>query len=90
MKKIIGVIVILALVMALFTGCGNMNMGLGNFSFNKVHIDIHGYSSCVELVSWIDNSTGIEVKTERYGSIYLSEGTYILVEDRCPICDGGK
>ena len=32
------------------------------------------------------NETGIEVKTKD-GALFLSEGTYFLVEDKCPICD---
>jgi hypothetical protein len=30
---------------------------------------------------------GIEVQTKEYGALYFSEGTYILVENKCPICD---
>lgn len=69
------------------TGCGNMDvMGIGNFTFNKVHVDTHGYSGCIEIKRWVDNSTGIEVETKDYGAIYLSEGTYVLIEDKCPFC----
>jgi hypothetical protein len=42
-------------------------------------------------VKWYESSTGIEVLTKEAGSMYLSEGTYILLEgDKgCPFC-GGK
>lgn len=61
-----------------------MNYGWGNYSYTKVHI--FG-QRCYEIESWHDNSIGIEVKTKDYGSIYLSEGRYMLVEDKCPICE---
>ena len=70
----------------LLTGCGNMPLGPGNFSFNKIHIDSHQFSGCVEITKWYDNETGIEVSTKN-GNYYFSEGTYFLVEDKCPICD---
>lgn len=70
----------------LMSGCGNKGVGPGNFDFNKIHIDIHQFSGCIEITKWYDNATGIEVSTKD-GNYYFSEGTYFLVEDKCPICD---
>lgn len=84
MKKIC---LILAFALAMLTSC-NLNVGFGNFTFSKIHIDTYNYSGCYDIVSWNDTeSPGIEVRTKEYGSIYASEGTYILIEDKCPICD---
>ena len=88
MKKIIAILMVLGLVVSLCS-C-NMGLGLGNFSYRKAHIDTHNYSGCVEIEKWYDNETGIEVKTKEGGSVFLSEGTYILVSGKCPICDGNK
>ena len=35
---------------------------------------------------WYDNSKGIEVLTSECGSLFLSEGTYIMYSDTCPLC----
>lgn len=73
----------------LLTSCGNLNIGLGNYTFNAVHISTYIKNVDIPIKSWKDDDTGIEVKTEDYGSIFLSEGTYILISDmgKCPICD---
>jgi hypothetical protein len=69
--------------------CGNKDYGWGNYSFTKVHILDGGATSgrCVAIVSWHDDDVGIEVRTVDFGTLYLSEGTYILIEGKCPICD---
>ena len=69
-----------------FSSCGNQSLGMGNYSFTHIHIgDANGY--CATVKSWHDNEQGIEVDTEEYGTIYCSEGTYILFEDNtCPYC----
>ena len=86
MKKALTIIVIL-LAVTLFASCGNMKIGFGNFKFCKVHIIRHnGTDICIRIINWYDVSTGIEVITEEYGTLFLSEGTYILCEDECPIC----
>ena len=89
MKRILVVLLLMVLALGLCS-CGNMSVGLGNFEFKKVHIDTHSYSGCLTVKKWHDNETGgIEVKTEEVGNIFLSEGTYILLENECPICKGG-
>lgn len=68
-------------------GC-KMDIDAG--SFHAVHI--YGWdkdSRDVSIKSWRDaDSEGIEVDTERYGTMFLSEGTYLLLRGigDCPIC----
>ena len=89
MKKIVAMILVLATMIGLLTGC-NMSMGLGSLTFKKVHIDTYHYSGCFTIEKWYDSDNGIEVKTEECGSLFLSEGTYILICGDCPMCDYGK
>ena len=86
MKKIISIITLCSLMMC---SCGNRSLGVGNYNFKKVHIDTHHFSGCLTVEKWYEeeSGTGIEVKTEEYGAIFLSEGTYSLIEDVCPFCD---
>lgn len=86
MKKIITILIIALMLVAVLTGCGNMSMGLGNYNFEKIHIDMHNYSGCLTIEKWYDSTSGIEVKTKEAGSLYLAEGMYVLVEDECPFC----
>lgn len=85
MKKIIAIMVVLVL-MSTLCACGNMSMGMGNFEFKRVHIDTHNYSGCFSIEKWYDNGTGIEVETREAGSMFLSEGNYILISGECPFC----
>ena len=86
MKKIFLALALAVIVMTLVS-CGNQSIGFGNYTFRKVHIDTPHFSGCYTIENWHDDDRGIEVKTKEVGSIFLSEGTYILVEDKCPICD---
>ena len=89
MKKILIVVLMIGIMIASLTGCGNMSWGFGNFTFEKIHVDTHNYSGCFTVEKWYDNSNGIEVKTKEAGSMYLAEGMYMLIEDVCPFCEGG-
>lgn len=82
-KKIIAMIMLLA---ATLVGCGNMSIGLGNYEFEKIHVDTYNYNGCFTVEKWYDNESGIEVNTREVGSMYLAEGMYILIEDECPFC----
>lgn len=84
MKKLIALLLTVGTVFAL-SGCGNKSLGMGNYNFTKVHIFSHQGDACCKVEKWYDNETGIEVKTDK-GSLFLSEGTYMLVGDYCPIC----
>lgn len=87
MKKILCVILSLAICLC-FAGCGNMSLGFGSYTFTKVHIDTHSYSGCLSVEKWYNSRVGLSVKTKEVGEIYLSEGTYILLEgtEECPFC----
>lgn len=89
MKKIVALILAVLVIAVCFTGCGNMSMGMGNFSYEHVHFFNHQGSHCATIEKWYDNSTGIEVKTKEYDSIFLAEGCYMLFEDSdsCPWCN---
>ena len=90
MKKIKLVALVCAIVITAtsLVGCGNMDMvGIGSYTFNKIHIDTYGYTGCVEIEKWIENERGVEVKSKNYGHLFFSEGTYIMVGDKCPVCD---
>lgn len=88
MKKIFLVFIVLVTILTL-SACGNMSMGLGNYSFNRVHVDTEHYAGDLTIKKWHDSEgSGIEVDTEEVGAIFLSEGTYILLEGDCPFCKG--
>ena len=91
MKKFISILILIIMIAMIVSGCGNMNFGLGNYNFKKVHIlTKNGDGFCVDVESWHDNDTGIEIHTPYYGSMFLSEGTYIMLEHDCPICSRSK
>ena len=85
MKKIIAVTAIIIASLTLFVSC-NKSYGFGNYSFKKVHVDTHNGSCCLTVEKWYDAETGVEVKTKEAGALFLSEGTYIMIEDECPFC----
>ena len=85
-KKLVAILLIIAMS-TLMAGCGNMSLGIGNYTFTKIHVDTHNYSGCFTVEKWYDSSSGIEVKTEEVGFMYLAEGMYMLIEKDCPFCD---
>lgn len=85
-KKIIALVLCLICLVTVFTGCGNMSMGIGNYSYEHIHFFDRQDGYCATIEKWYDCSTGIEVKTKEYGSIFLAEGTYMLFENTCPYC----
>lgn len=89
MKKLCLLLVSIVLILALVS-CGNQSLGFGNYSYTKIHIDTYHFSGCYTVEKWYESDSGIEVKTKEVGSIFASEGTYILVEEKCPICDAEK
>lgn len=86
MKKKIIVLLMVA-TLGIMAGCGNQSIGFGEFTFKKVHVDTYHYSGCFTVKKWHDDSSGIEVKTKEAGSMFLSEGTYVLIEGNCPFCE---
>lgn len=87
MKKIIAMIIAMAMFSAMLTGCGNMSLGFGNFTFDKIHVDTYNYNGCFTIDKWYESGAGIEVKTKEVGSMFLAEGMYMLIEDECPFCE---
>lgn len=85
MKKIIMSIVTVATTAIILTGCGGL---YGDTKYKKIHIDTHHYSGCFTIEKWHRVSDGVEVMTQEIGSIYLAEGTYIIMEGNkdCPFC----
>lgn len=85
MKKIF-CFVLSIILMVMMTGC-NMGIGFGKFEFNGIHCaDFAGNVRDFTVIKWYDNSNGIEAQTEEAGSLFFSEGTYILYANECPIC----
>ena len=86
MRKLVVSIVLLFVCIITLVGCGNRRY----FDFE---FDGYGYIHCIpdgrcyKIKSWKDNEVGIKVETEDYGVLFFSEGTYILVEKKCPICN---
>lgn len=93
MKRTIVMVAIVLVATIILSSCGNMSFGLGNFDFERVHIFTHdGHDRCLAIKKWHDNETGIEIETKDFGALFLSEGTYMLCENECPICgkEGNK
>ena len=82
MKKLL-LLLTVALSTLTLSAC-NMDMGWGNYHFTKIHYV--PTNECFAIISWHDNEMGVEVKTEDYGTLYFSEGTYVMIEDKCPFC----
>ena len=87
MKKII-YCVLVVIMMLVLCGFGNKGIGFGNYTFTHIHISdtVEGY--CAEVKKWYNSEIGIEALTEEFGSLFCSEGTYLLFEDGgvCPFC----
>ena len=86
MKKKFVIVALMVATIMLLAGCGNQNY-FGNYTYTKVHVDTHNHSQCFTVKTWTDSESGIEVNTEEVGSMFLSEGTYILLEGECPFCE---
>lgn len=88
MKKFIAIMMVI-MMFTMLVGCGNKSLGFGNYNFEKVHVDTYHFSGCFTIEKWHENEgSGIEVLTEEAGSMFLSEGTYVLIEGNkeCPFC----
>lgn len=90
MKKVIGMILVVMLLVCTLCACGNENWGFGNYNWKHVHFSDAVDGHCATISSWHDNETGIEIHTVECGSMFLSEGSYILFENEsnCPFCNG--
>lgn len=90
MKKVIGMILVVMLLVCTLCACGNENWGFGNYNWKHVHFSDAVDGHCATISSWHDNEAGIEIHTVECGSMFLSEGSYILFESEsnCPFCNG--
>ena len=88
MKKIIAILLATIMIFT-FAACGNENWGFGNYNWKHVHFSDAIEGHCATISSWHDNNTGIEIHTMECGSMFLSEGSYILFENGadCPFCE---
>ena len=86
MRKFIAIIMIALMAFGL-CAC-NENWGFGNYSWKHVHFTDNVEGHCATISSWHDNTTGVELHTVECGSMFLSEGSYILFENAsdCPYC----
>lgn len=84
---LLAILLPITIMVCFFSSCSNENWGLGNYNFTKAHISVGGEETCVKVKSWHDNELGCELELEDGNVIYCSEGTYILLENYCPICD---
>lgn len=94
-------IIVTIIIAYIFTGCSNLDfsldnpfgnqgiIGWGNYAYSGVHYCGGGTVRDIPLISWRDNEgNGIEVKTSDSNVLWMSEGTYVLYKDYCPICNG--
>ena len=88
MKKIVCLLLAIVIMMCCLASCGNMSMGFGNYTFTHIHFTDMTEGHCATVETWYDNEGGIEVMTTEYGSMFLSEGSYILFgsDEHCPYC----
>ena len=90
MKKLFTVL--LATAALCLTGCGNQELGWGNYNFCYVHVQMHEMTKPVHLhvKSWKNDDGGIELKVtvdEKEAYILLGDGTYMMYNtSECPIC----
>lgn len=89
MRKILCLLTVIAMIMILCS-CGNWDL-IGEYTYTHVYVETYkSEGHCYKIKTWTDSSQGIEVLTEENGSMFLSEGTYILFSDAdsCPYCKG--
>jgi len=91
MKKSFFMFTLTLALLLLLTSC-NMQI-IGDFSYSHIYLETYKTEGqCYDITNWTDSNTGIEVKTKEHGTLFLSEGTYILVgdSDKCPFCSEVK
>ena len=70
----------------LATGCETSNSNSKEKDTRYIH-SVHN-NKCYELLEiFYERNSGVTVKVKEYGKLYFSAGTYIIVYDKCPICD---
>lgn len=88
MKKLVAVIMLLALMVIVMCSC-NQGCGIGSLEFKHLHYNTYHNNGCININKWYNNESGIEVHTTDGAAMFFSEGTYILVEEKrdCPFCN---
>jgi hypothetical protein len=87
--KLIMVLLFGGFMTAGLSSCNMSCSPLGSLTFTKVHIQMPGMSTPthLEVVTWKEDTGGIELKTKNFGSILLGDGTYCLYDgEKCPVC----
>lgn len=74
------------LLLVCSVGCGNRVYVRDNHEYSRIHVGTSNYVDCFEVDKYFMEDTGIGVTTTDGDVMWLSVGTYILVEDECPIC----
>jgi len=84
--KVLSIILLAGVFIFTLTSCGNRHYI--DFEFDNYKY-VHSLTTgeCYEIQSWTNMDVGIKVKTKEYGILYFSEGTYILVGEKCPVCN---
>ena len=81
--------ILIAILLVLgVTGCGNYSPGMGNYRYSIIHVyDTAGHYHDYHIATWYESgSAGIEVTTTDGNNLFVSEGSYILAKDYCPLC----
>lgn len=78
MKKIIICLLLVLTFIFIFSACSLTE-------FHKVHV-IEA-NKCFEIKNLVISYGTCDVELKNGERLYLSQGTYILVQDKCPICD---
>lgn len=87
MKKILSMLLVMVLIFVLLSGC-NKSYGFGNYEYKYCHVcDFSGNCKDFEIKKWYESESGIEIRTVDGYDLWLSEGTYILLNDICPLCN---
>jgi len=88
-------LIIICIVFTTFLSCitiwfidSKYGLNINNNENNTlIHIDTANQSHCITAVNVSKGINGIKVKTKEFGELYLSNGTYIIIDSGvCPYC----
>ena len=90
MRKLIKIFLILIIITAITLTLVSCNMRfVGKYTFEHVYVETYKTEGhCYTVKKWTDSQSGIEVETKEAGTMFISEGNYILISDesKCPYC----
>ena len=87
MKKLL--LALLSACTLVLSSCGNWDASFGQFSFHYVHIQMYNMNEPIHMrvSGWKGDEGGVELHTEKHGTILLGDGTYMMYDtEDCPIC----